>query len=99
MTGTTMALTITTNQIQGWGLTGGAIIILATIVIVKLAKSVVGKLVWTLVVLMMLGGMWMTRVSIESSVKACNPSVLGVHLQISNPATRAQCADSLSGNA
>lgn len=93
----TSALTITTGQVENWGLVGGAIIVIAALLVIRLVRSLVGRLVWTLAALVLLAGLWAQRGEIEHSVAACDPHVLGIHLQISNSAARAKCAHIFSG--
>lgn len=91
-----LAITISTNQIQSWGVVGCAILIVGGLLVWKLVRSMMGRIISTVVVLCLLALMWTQRVSIEKSVKACDPQILGMHLQISDAHTRADCAASIT---
>ena len=93
-----MALTVTTDQIQGWGLVGCIIIILGAALVVRLVRSLVGRLAWTLIALLLLALVWFQRTQVIDSVKRCDPQVLGVHLKISDPTARARCVRTLEGS-
>lgn len=86
-----LALTLTTNQIKGWGVAGIVIIVVAVMLIVGLAKSTVGRTIWVVLGLILLFLLWQQHSEIESSIKACNPHVLFIHLQISDPHQLATC--------
>lgn len=85
------ALTVTTNQIKSWGIFGIIIIIVAAALVVGLVKSVVGRTVWLIAALGLLFLLFQQHASIENSIKVCDPHVLFLHLQISDPTTRAHC--------
>lgn len=85
------ALTVTTDQIKSWGLVGIIIIIVAAALVVGLVKSVVGRTVWLIAALGLLFLLFQQHASIEDSIKACDPHVLFLHLQISDSSTRAHC--------
>lgn len=88
-----VALTITTDQIHSWGLVGIVLIVLAAGLVITLIKSVLGRTVGTILALVLIGVLWQQRDSITESFRSCDPSILGLHLQISDPAQRATCTD------
>lgn len=91
------AITITTGQVQSWGIVGVLVIILAAVLVMKLATSLVGKTVWTCIALGALFLCWQQHTAIETSIKQCNPHVLFLQLQISDPAQHAKCVQALKG--
>ncbi len=88
-----VALTITTDQIHSWGLVGIVLIVLAAGLVITLIKSVVGRTVGTILALVLIGVLWQQRGNITDSFRSCDPSILGLHLQVSDPAQRAACTD------
>jgi hypothetical protein len=88
-----VALTITTDQIHSWGLVGIVLIVLAAGLVITLIKSVVGRTVGTVLALVLIGVLWQQRGNITDSFRSCDPSILGLHLQVSDPAQRAACTD------
>lgn len=93
MTTQDVALTITTDQIHSWGLVGIMLIVLAAGLVITLVKSVVGRTVGTVLALVLIGVLWQQRDNITESFRSCDPSILGLHLQVSDPAQRAACTD------
>jgi hypothetical protein len=93
-----MALTVTTDDIRGWGIVGCLILAIATALVIRLARSVVGRLVWTVLVLLLLVAVWNQRGQVTDSVKRCDPQILGFHLKVSDPTTRAKCVADLAGH-
>lgn len=94
----TVALTVSTNEIKSWGIVGIVIIVIAAGLVIRLAKSLVGRAVWTCLALVLLLLLWQQHTAIEQSVKACDPHVLFLHLQISDPAQQAKCQSVLNPN-
>lgn len=90
------AITITTDQIKSWGLVGGIIIIAAAAILIKLVKGIVGRSALMIVGLLALFVMWQSHVQIEQSLKDCDPHILFVHLQISDPSTLKSCQQTVS---
>jgi len=93
MTTQNVALTITTDQIHSWGLVGIVLIVLAAGLVITLLKSVVGRTVGTILALVLIGVLWQQRGNITDSFRSCDPAILGLHLQVSDPAQRAACTD------
>lgn len=96
-THTDLALTITTDQIKNWGIVGIVIIVVAAGIVMKLVQTMVSRLVLTLVMLGALFVCWQQHASIEQSIKECDPHVLFIHLEISDPAQKAKCMEIVHG--
>lgn len=96
MTTHNTALTVTTDQMHSWGLVGIVLIVLAAGLVITLVKSVVGRTIGTVLTLVLIGVLWMQRDTITESFRSCDPTVLGLHVEISDPAQRAACADTFT---
>jgi hypothetical protein len=92
----TQAITLTTDQIKSWGLVGTAILFVAAMLIIGIAKSLVGRTIWVCIGLALLFFAWQQHDAIAQSIKGCDPHVLFVHLKISDPKQLATCQSMLN---
>lgn len=90
-------MTITTDQIYGIGVVGIVLIVLGASIAMKLAKSFIGRTAFLVMGLILVAACWASKDSIQDSLESCDPQVLFVHIQISDPQQLADCRDIVSG--
>jgi hypothetical protein len=92
----TQALTISTGQVESWGLVGICLVVLGAALVFRLVRGLLGRTIWTVVALGLIFLMWQQHTSIGNSIKACSPNVLGVHLVISDRQQLTHCRAALN---